>query len=827
MKIRLWQALGAVCLLIIVVLFSGGKKAGRSYAPLGSTAKNGRGRGCRILTPDKVRDLLRRVPMKRRLKPNHLALQRRLKAGIPLGASLKSVDNSTLAAFPPIGDQGIQGSCAAWAAAYYMLTYTAGHEKGWDQNGAENNDDYRFSPAFIYNMQNGGQDSGLTMTMALDMIKYHGCSFLSDSPYDDSDYDTWCTDSTVWQKAVNYRMSGYTIVSDGPPVDDQYIADVKTALEGGQILVFATYIDDWHYAAISDDPAITSDTSYVGKMACRYADGDGNGGHAMTIVGYNDAIWVDINDDEDVNTGEKGAFRIANSWGASWEPDGTSDGGFVWAAYDAFKSATGVSGGPTSRGPVAAEGIAYSFDGLKYSGANQPKGVAHFNISSSWRSDMTVNVGVSEYDEGQGGVEYAPSGAINQDGGSWSVAEAAPGSYNFAFDLTDVWNTASTHRRFWLRVIDHFSFDKTTLHDFMVTYMDSAGQPSSTIETLDSESSTFKGTLYASARRDCIAHAGDDRAVNIPVDESYEISDARIFYQTSSSDYIWSWSVVSKPTGASLTLKNDVNKPVDEFSFKTDKEGDHTFCLHLEDTSSELEDSDEVKITVRHVAPALTAHNNDGYEDGLKTVNNTSVLGDIHIQARVKYEEPRYGLDPDYIIFMLDLNDDGDYSDPNERQDLSRFAGNSAAGAEYRKTDIVLKSSLFDPDTEKFSYTFQCRFGSYLIRTAEYKVPIDLKSLPGGRTSAAGPSPFDPATQATKIAFKLSIDAASTLFIYDTGGNLVYKKELAGKRGGNFFSWDGKNANGSPVSSGVYLYRIVVRTLHSKTMLGKVIVLRR
>ena len=51
----------------------------------------------------------------------------------------------------------------------------------------------------------------------------------------------------------------------------------------------------------------------------------------MTIVGYNDAIWTDVNGNAVVDPGEKGAFKIANSWGSTWQ-----DNGFIWLAYDAL-----------------------------------------------------------------------------------------------------------------------------------------------------------------------------------------------------------------------------------------------------------------------------------------------------------------------------------------------------------------------------------------------------------------------------------------------------------------------------------------------------------
>ena len=61
----------------------------------------------------------------------------------------------------------------------------------------------------------------------------------------------------------------------------------------------------------------------------------------MTVVGYNDDIWVDINSNGFVDPGEKGAFRIANSWGTGW-----GEGGFCWMSYDALKNPSAVSGGP-------------------------------------------------------------------------------------------------------------------------------------------------------------------------------------------------------------------------------------------------------------------------------------------------------------------------------------------------------------------------------------------------------------------------------------------------------------------------------------------------
>ena len=84
------------------------------------------------------------------------------------------------------------------------------------------------------------------------------------------------------------------------------------------------------------------DDATVGKSVAYWVNGTA-GYHAMTVVGYNDQIWTDINGNGVVDNGEKGAFRIANSWGT-----GCKEGGFCWMAYDALKGSSAVSGAPSA-----------------------------------------------------------------------------------------------------------------------------------------------------------------------------------------------------------------------------------------------------------------------------------------------------------------------------------------------------------------------------------------------------------------------------------------------------------------------------------------------
>ncbi|MGN1202546.1 MAG: hypothetical protein ACI4RF_04570, partial [Eubacterium sp.] len=70
----------------------------------------------------------------------------------------QSVDLSTSPCFPPIGSQGENGSCVAWATTYYQYTYEVNKLNG--VTSIENREIY--SPYFVYNLTNGGYDNGIS-----------------------------------------------------------------------------------------------------------------------------------------------------------------------------------------------------------------------------------------------------------------------------------------------------------------------------------------------------------------------------------------------------------------------------------------------------------------------------------------------------------------------------------------------------------------------------------------------------------------------------------------------------------------------------------------
>ncbi|MGD8413193.1 MAG: FlgD immunoglobulin-like domain containing protein, partial [Candidatus Latescibacterota bacterium] len=83
------------------------------------------------------------------------------------------------------------------------------------------------------------------------------------------------------------------------------------------------------------------------------------------------------------------------------------------------------------------------------------------------------------------------------------------------------------------------------------------------------------------------------------------------------------------------------------------------------------------------------------------------------------------------------------------------------------------------------------------------------------------PNPFNPTTT---ISFTLPEKMEVNLSIYNVAGKLVTTVvNRALPDGLNEFAWDGTDANGNPVSSGVYLYRL---TAGKKSITRKMVMLK-
>jgi len=221
---------------------------------------------------------------------------------------------------PIPGDQKTQQSCTAWAVAYALKTYQEGLERNWSLS--ESN--HLFSPSYIYNQINIGRlaetDSGASIRDALDLLKSQGCATLATMPYNVNDnVNDFLTQPSAEARteAAKYKVLDYGRVLYSSR------AEVKKWLYSNTPLPISIWIgtnfsntnmknNNYIYKSLGDKIPLNKERTEFGY-----------GGHAVTLVGYDDS---------------KSAFKIINSWGTT-NTDGTAkwgDYGYGWIDYDFF-----------------------------------------------------------------------------------------------------------------------------------------------------------------------------------------------------------------------------------------------------------------------------------------------------------------------------------------------------------------------------------------------------------------------------------------------------------------------------------------------------------
>ena len=220
---------------------------------------------------------------------------------------------------PPPGDQGMQNSCVGWAVAYALKSYQEYVEERLPltAGGGLPNPERVFSPSFIYNQINNGVDGGSHFADALNVLTQVGAAPLSAMPYNEFDYLSRPSPEAV-QRARRYRADTWRQVN----VRD--VNEVKAQLAAGFPVLIGAMVDQGFEML----PA--------GQVWQAHTGGQ-QGGHAMLVVGYDDA---------------RSAFKVINSWGQGW-----SEGGFGWISYGFFPRAVAegyVVRDATNDGPAPA-----------------------------------------------------------------------------------------------------------------------------------------------------------------------------------------------------------------------------------------------------------------------------------------------------------------------------------------------------------------------------------------------------------------------------------------------------------------------------------------
>ena len=243
-------------------------------------------------------------------------------------------DNSNSDFFPPIGDQLNLGSCTTWAAGYYFNSYTNAKTANVSIN-SPSGQNYLCSPAFLYPLVNGGLDLGANLLNAVEIMSEFGCVPLNTLPYKSLfiyqdtklPMDEQFFPSVDDQKlALKNRMKSIEILADYP-MSEEGLTNIKQALDNGNLIItgaeitmnFFTYNGLTKSDPVQCQDGITRTYSYPDGVLSSFdlSCGGVHGGHAFTIVGYDD---------------KKMAFKISNSWGTEW-----GEKGFAWISYDLFR----------------------------------------------------------------------------------------------------------------------------------------------------------------------------------------------------------------------------------------------------------------------------------------------------------------------------------------------------------------------------------------------------------------------------------------------------------------------------------------------------------
>lgn len=199
---------------------------------------------------------------------------------------------------PPIGDQGPHGTCVAWACGYYQRTAMWAIRNNYPTASLADPSRH-FSPKDLFwsipNSQKGGNCNGTWFEYALSNMQSRGLATMATVPYlslgdcSSSPLPGW-TNEAAGYKIQFFREVGRSVTA------------IKAKLAEKRPVVFGAQLRSSFYDWLG--PAVKNASDFSGEEL---------GGHAMIIVGYDDA---------------KGAFRIANSWGSVW-----GDNGFAWVDY--------------------------------------------------------------------------------------------------------------------------------------------------------------------------------------------------------------------------------------------------------------------------------------------------------------------------------------------------------------------------------------------------------------------------------------------------------------------------------------------------------------
>lgn len=202
-------------------------------------------------------------------------------------------------------NQGAINSCIGWAMGYATMTTQRAYEKRLT-NRKEITDN-AFSALYIYNqIKEGSCMSGAFVQKAAAFLAQSGdCKSADfDFPYDDCER---APKPVLVSQSQNHIIKDYVALFDKETPAKTAVMRCKRSIAEGKPVVVGMNITESLKRVSKMDPYWQPSGSAMDKTL---------GGHALSVIGYNDSL---------------GVFEIMNSWGPTW-----GDQGYFFVSYKNF-----------------------------------------------------------------------------------------------------------------------------------------------------------------------------------------------------------------------------------------------------------------------------------------------------------------------------------------------------------------------------------------------------------------------------------------------------------------------------------------------------------
>jgi hypothetical protein len=214
---------------------------------------------------------------------------------LPAQASIKQY-----APYPKNQEQ--YGTCVAWSGAYCGRTIIEAIKNNWtDRNFITAN---AFSPAFLFRLLEPNDavcKGGANVEEAFNLMKNRGAIPFTSLP-------VLCVPALTADQlnlAGNAKIKDFVRLFDISAGENLKIQSVKKSIAEKNPVVIAMLVAQSFYTAKNYWQPVEAPAANMG-------------GHAMCVVGYDDAMYG-------------GAFEIQNSWGQTW-----GNQGYIWIRYADF-----------------------------------------------------------------------------------------------------------------------------------------------------------------------------------------------------------------------------------------------------------------------------------------------------------------------------------------------------------------------------------------------------------------------------------------------------------------------------------------------------------